>query len=248
MALGKNQCTACPWSTLARNTVLRKNTFCYILIVVSSARRFEIIIISILSWWMVWILQRVNSSIWIAIKQSGSDMKWMNSLNDPEELVFKSTEALGSSENCYLLKVSNTTVYSNDETDPVTVVSRSCTGHSATDLALCMKRKCTFCFMKLMLEKFLANESWRRLRIISMPLATQYADFKTFAGLRVVMNDSYPTSVPSARDAWHCGLKCRRMKGCLGYNFNRGSKKCELLKDLERAKSEHYFPAKDPSV
>ncbi len=130
----------------------------------------------------MWILQRVNSSIWIAIKRYGSDMKWMNSLNDPEELVFKSTEASGGSENCYLLKVSNTTVYSNDETDPVIVVSRSCTGHRATDLALCMKRKCTFCFMKLMLEKFLVNESWRRLRIYFNAFSHAVCGFQDFHG------------------------------------------------------------------
>ncbi len=65
----------------------------------------------------------------------------------------------------------------------------------------------------------------------SMCLATHYANFKTFKGLRVTMDDtSGLASASSARGAWDCGLKCRRMKGCLGYNFNRGSKKCELLK------------------
>ncbi len=64
-----------------------------------------------------------------------------------------------------------------------------------------------------------------------MCLATQYADFKTFAGLRVVMNnDSHPMSTRSARGVYDCGLKCRRLKGCLGYNFNWRSKECELLK------------------
>ncbi len=64
-----------------------------------------------------------------------------------------------------------------------------------------------------------------------MILATQYADFKTFTGLRVVMNNgSHPMRTQSARNVYDCGLKCRRSKGCLGFNFNWGSKECEVLK------------------
>ncbi len=93
------------------------------------------------------ILQRVNSSIWIAIKETGSEMTWMNSLTDPEERVFISKEASAGAGNCYLLEVSNATVSSNDENGPVNVVRRNCSGEFATDMALCMKRTCIFCFI-----------------------------------------------------------------------------------------------------
>ncbi len=68
----------------------------------------------------------------------------MNSLANAEELVFKSLEDLGGFgyvKNCYLLEVSNTTVSPNYEKGPVTLVTSSCLGEKATDLALCMKCK-----------------------------------------------------------------------------------------------------------
>ncbi len=86
----------------------------------------------------VLILQHVNSSIWIAIKETGSDIKWMNSPTDSEERIFKSIEASGGG-NCYLLEVGNPTSSSNDENAPVNVVRRNCSQDFATDMALCMK-------------------------------------------------------------------------------------------------------------
>ncbi len=64
-----------------------------------------------------------------------------------------------------------------------------------------------------------------------MRLGTIYADFVMMKGIRVTADDGNNVLGFSAiENVWNCGLKCRRMKGCLSYNFNRGTKECQLLK------------------
>ncbi len=93
-------------------------------------------------------LQYVNSTIWIAIKETGSDLSWMNSMLDRGEPVFKDNS--GSSEmeeRCYLLDIRNETVASHEAKsrglgsglNPVKVLRRPCVGDRATDMVLCMR-------------------------------------------------------------------------------------------------------------
>ncbi len=90
----------------------------------------------------------MNSTIWIAIKETGSDLSWMNSNLEREEPVFK--DNTGSSEleeDCYLLDVRNETVASHEEKaqglglglNPVKAFKRPCAGDRATDMVLCMR-------------------------------------------------------------------------------------------------------------
>ncbi len=32
-----------------------------------------------------------------------------------------------------------------------------------------------------------------------------------------------------AKSNWMCGLKCRRVMGCVAYNYNSGTEECQLL-------------------
>ncbi len=88
--------------------------------------------------------------IWIAIKETGSDVSWMNTATEIEGRVFKDTEAAAEAECCHLVKVSNDTITSNgtvsssEEKGHVVVEKRPCTGENVTKLVLCMKCKVAF--------------------------------------------------------------------------------------------------------
>ncbi len=158
----------------------------------------------------------------------------MNSATDPEPPVFMPMKTSVMTEICHLLKVSNVTV--DDEKDQIVdLVERHCSEDAATDMTLCMKRRRILILLIILITSLLCM--YVIVSIHPMCLATPYADFMTIAGLRVTMNDNSPlVNASSAKGVFDCGLKCRRMKGCLGYNFNSGTKKCELLKVQSMAK------------
>ncbi len=60
--------------------------------------------------------------------------------------------------------------------------------------------------------------------------ATHQADFYTKPGVRISMMDGSTDGGVEAESPWFCGLHCRQMKGCLGYNWWWEGKECQLVK------------------